>query len=122
MADPPTLHRGDLVDDLASVAGTLPSDRPLVVFHSWVAAYLTEQRQAELVEAVRAAGPGAPGAPPLRRVALRDHRASPLPRRPSPVPVDLVTALVHLPPDGDTAATGRPAPPWPVAAVVGGPR
>ena len=55
-AERPRLVRGDVVDDLASVAATMTSGAPLVVFHSWVAAYLTEARQRELVDAVRALG------------------------------------------------------------------
>ena len=45
-AHPPRLERGDMVDDLARVAATIPGDGPLVVFHSWVAAYLDEERPA----------------------------------------------------------------------------
>jgi hypothetical protein len=99
MPEPPPLHRGDLVDDLEQVASTLPPDRPLVVFHSWVAAYLSEQRQAELVAAVRHLG--------RSRTVHHLYAESPfettaLPTPPSPEPrdPDIVTALVHLPPDG----------------------
>jgi hypothetical protein len=98
--DPPFLYEGDLVDDLARVVDQMPVDGPLVVFHSWVAAYLTEQRQAELVEAVRALG--------HRRPVHHLYAESPVetPGLPTPDPPerrassDLVTALVHIPSDG----------------------
>ena len=41
-----------MIDDLARVAATVEGDGPLVVFHSWVAAYLDEAHQAALVTAV----------------------------------------------------------------------
>ena len=95
--DRPQLHQGDVVDDLERVAETLPSDRPLVIFHSWMAAYLTEQRQIELVQAVQHLG--------RRRPVHHLYAESPfettgLPTPPSPVAreVDIATALVHLPP------------------------
>ena len=59
-AQPPVLHRGDIVDDLERVAGTISTDSPLVIFHTWAAAYLTTQRQGDLVEAVRAIGASRP--------------------------------------------------------------
>ncbi|HWE67467.1 MAG TPA: DUF2332 domain-containing protein, partial [Acidimicrobiales bacterium] len=37
----PAIFEGDLVDDLDAVAATIDDSRPLVVFHSWVAAYLS---------------------------------------------------------------------------------
>jgi hypothetical protein len=52
----PTVHQGDIVEDLPAVAAGIPGDSPLVIFHSWVAAYLTPQRQGELVQAIRAVG------------------------------------------------------------------
>ena len=44
-----------MVTDLPRVAATIPGDDPLVVFHSWVAAYLDEAQQ----RALAAAGAGA---------------------------------------------------------------
>ena len=48
--------KGFVAPGFERVAETLPSDRPLVIFHSWMAAYLTEQRQIELVQAVQHLG------------------------------------------------------------------
>ncbi len=97
---PPVVHQGDIVDDLARVAATIPPDVPLVVFHTWVAAYLSPDRQAELVQAVRALA--------QERTVHHLYAESPietpgLPTPPSPSPrptSSLATALVHLPPDG----------------------
>ncbi len=99
--NPPRLVQGDMVQDLEAVAASIPGDNPLVVFHSWVAAYLDETQQRALAEQVR---------------ALARHRAvhhlycetpfeTPgLPTPPSPVPrqgPDLATTLVHVAPGGD---------------------
>ncbi len=97
----PLLVQGDMVRDLDEVAASIPGDNPLVVFHSWVAAYLDEPQQRALAEQVR---------------ALARHRAvhhlycetpfeTPgLPTPPSPVPrdgPDLATTLVHVAPGAD---------------------
>ena len=55
-AQPPRLERGDLLTDLSHVVATMPGDGPLVVFHSWVAAYLGEEEQRTLAEQVAALG------------------------------------------------------------------
>ena len=73
---PPRLERGDMVTDLPRVAATIAGTGPLVVFHSWVAAYLDEPQQRTLAEEVERAGRAPAGAPPLLRVALRDARAA----------------------------------------------
>jgi hypothetical protein len=52
-AQAPRLERGDMVTNLPDVATTVAGDEPLVVFHSWVAAYLDEERQRALAAAVR---------------------------------------------------------------------
>jgi hypothetical protein len=95
-ADPPVVHQGDIVDDLQRVADTIDRTWPLVVFHSWVAAYLTKERQGQLAEAVR-------GLSRTRRVhylyAESPSETPGLPTPPSPVPrptSDLATALVHV--------------------------
>jgi hypothetical protein len=100
---PPRLERGDLLTDLPRVVATMPGDGPLVVFHSWVAAYLDEAEQRSLARQVAALGKA-------RRVHYL-YCESPfetpgLPTPPSPVRregPDLATALVHVPPGGDTA-------------------
>ena len=56
----PTLVQGDMVDDLAAAAADLGDDGPLVVCHTWAAAYLAEPRQRDLVAAVRALGASRP--------------------------------------------------------------
>jgi hypothetical protein len=47
---------GDLVDDLALLVEDAPKETRLVVFHSWVAAYLPHERQAQLTDALRKLG------------------------------------------------------------------
>jgi hypothetical protein len=99
-AEPPTVHRGDIIDDLAAVADGIADEGPLVVFHTWVAAYLSPQRQGELVEAIRALS--------RQRTVHHLYAESPaetpgLPTPPSPSPrptSSLATALVHLAADG----------------------
>jgi hypothetical protein len=98
---PPRLVRGDMVDDLASVATTIESSGPLVVFHSWVAAYLDEERQRALVAAVRALE--RPGRPVHHLYCESPFETPGLPTPPSPDTregPDLSTALVHLAPGG----------------------
>ena len=97
---PPRLERGDLLTDLPRVVAAMPGDEPLVVFHSWVAAYLSEEGQRTLAQQVAALGEDrqvhhlycespfdTPGLP---------TPASPV-RREGP---DLATALVHVSPGG----------------------
>jgi hypothetical protein len=99
-AAPPTVYRGDIIDDLAGVVDGIPDDGPLVVFHTWVAAYLSPQRQEDLVQAIRALS--------SRRTVHHLYAESPmetpgLPTPPSPSPrptSSLATALVHLAADG----------------------
>jgi hypothetical protein len=97
---PPRLERGDMVRDLPRVASTIAGDGPLVVFHSWVAAYLDEEQQRALVEAVRALG----RLRPVHHLYCETPFETPgLPTPPSPVPregPDLATALVHIGPGG----------------------
>jgi hypothetical protein len=98
------VHRGDIIDDLASVVAGIPADGPLVVFHSWVAAYLSPGRQGQLVDAVRDLSRTRPvhyvyAEAPVETPGL------PTPPSPSPGPTsNLTTALVHL----DLAADGSP--------------
>ncbi len=47
------VDRGELVDDLGPVAATIPDHAHLCLFHTWVAAYLTTDRQRALADAVR---------------------------------------------------------------------
>ena len=98
--DPPRLERGDMVTDLPRVAGTVGGHEPLVVFHSWVAAYLDEDRQRALAGAVRALG----AARPVHHLYLEAAFETPgLPTPPPPEPrpgPDLASALVHVGPDG----------------------
>jgi hypothetical protein len=98
---PPRLERGDMIDDLTRVAATIEGDGPLVVFHSWVAAYLDEAHQAALVTAVKALDRPAR---PVHYLYCESPVETPgLPTPPPPVPrdgPDLATALVHLGPGG----------------------
>ncbi|MGP0031062.1 MAG: DUF2332 domain-containing protein [Acidimicrobiales bacterium] len=105
----PALHTGDIVDRLEEVAATVAPGRPLVVFHSWVAAYLTEARQRELVEAVRALG----AVRPVHYLYAESPVETPgLPTPPAPevhATSHLATALVHLPPRGEGGTGGGSA-------------
>jgi hypothetical protein len=56
-ADPPTLIRGDLVDDLPSLAAQAPGDATLVVFHTSVLYQVPAPRRTLFVDLVR----GLPG-------------------------------------------------------------
>jgi hypothetical protein len=53
---PPPLHRGDLVDALATVASGAPADATLVVYHSAVLAYVDDDRRRAFARAVRELG------------------------------------------------------------------
>jgi hypothetical protein len=53
-ADPPLLVRGDLVDDLAGLAGRAPSGATLVVFHTSVLYQVPVPRRHAFAEVVRA--------------------------------------------------------------------
>jgi hypothetical protein len=53
-ADPPALVRGDLVDDLPSLAARAPADATLVVFHTSVLYQVPAARRAAFVRLVRA--------------------------------------------------------------------
>jgi len=99
-ADPPTVHQGDIIDALPGVVAGIDTEGPLVVFHSWVAAYLSPERQGELVETVRDLS----RTRPLHYVYAEASVETPgLPTPPSPFPsttTHLATALVHLDADG----------------------
>ncbi len=99
-AHPPVLHTGDMVDDVGAVVETVAPGQPLVVFHSWVAAYLTEARQRELVDAVRRLSTSRP-VHYLYAESPVDTRGLPTPPSPEPSPTsDVATVLVHVPPNG----------------------
>jgi hypothetical protein len=89
-----------MIADLPRVAATLPGDNPLVVFHSWVAAYLDVARQRALAEAVRSLD----GVRPVHHLYCETPFETPgLPTPPSPAPhdgPDLATTLVHVGPGG----------------------
>jgi hypothetical protein len=100
---PPRLERGDLLTDLPRVLATVPGDGPVVVFHSWVASYLTEEEQRSLAGQVAALGKDRP----VHHLYCESPFETPgLPTPPSPVRregPDLATALVHVSPGGGTA-------------------
>jgi hypothetical protein len=97
---PPEIQQGDIVDDLPALVDRIPSSGPLVVFHSWVAAYLSPQRQGELVAVVRDLARGR-ALHYLYAEASAETPGLPTPPSPSPRPTShLATALVHLAPDG----------------------
>ena len=107
--DPPRLERGDMLTDLRPVAATDAGDGPLVVFHSWVAAYLDEEQQRALARQVARRSAGTR---PVHHLYCEAPFETPgLPTPPSPVRregPDLATALVHVGPGGGRAdAPGR---------------
>jgi hypothetical protein len=97
-AHPPRLARGNMLTDLQTVAATIVSSGPLVVFHSWVAAYLSEGEQHTLVEQVAALATTRP----VHYLYCESPLETPgLPTPPSPIRrqgPDLATALVHVGP------------------------
>jgi hypothetical protein len=99
--DPPRLEQGDMVHDLPRIAATIGGTTPLVVFHSWVAAYLDEEQQQTLAAEVRALG----GTRPVHHLYCESPFETPgLPTPPSPVlreGPDLATTLVHIGPEGE---------------------
>jgi hypothetical protein len=101
--EPPRLERGDMVTDLHRVAASVGQREPLVVFHSWVAAYLDEEQQRALATAVRTLG----ATRPVHHLYLEAAFETPgLPTPPPPVPrqgPDLASALVHVGPDGEAS-------------------
>jgi hypothetical protein len=99
-SDRPELVQGDMVDDLGGAATRLGGDGPLVIFHSWAAAYLSEERQRALVHAVQAVG----ATRPVHHLYAELPFETPGLPTPEP-PVDLpeargATALVHIGPGG----------------------
>lgn len=48
--DPPSLIRGDAVDELADAIESLPNETHLVVFHSWFLTYLARHRRGAIDE------------------------------------------------------------------------
>jgi len=99
-AHPPAVHPGDIIDDLPEVVAGIEANGPLIVFHSWVAAYLSPQQQGQLVETVRALSRSRP----LHYLYAESPVETPgLPTPPAPgsgPTANLATALVHLPADG----------------------
>jgi len=51
-AHPPVLVQGDMIADLEHVVDQVPDDARVVLFHSWVAAYLSFEEQASLRAAI----------------------------------------------------------------------
>jgi len=102
-AHPPRLERGDMLTDLPRVAASMPGNGPLVVFHSWVAAYLREEEQRSLTEQVAELD----ALRPVHHLYCESPFETPgLPTPPSPVPregPDLATTLVHIGPRGRAA-------------------
>jgi hypothetical protein len=95
-AQRPRLLTGDIIGSLATVVDAIDPTCPLVIFHSWVAAYLTTEQQRTLVAAVIALGASRP-VHYLYAESPVDTRGLPTPASPSPSATsDLATALVHL--------------------------
>ncbi|MEM7750265.1 MAG: DUF2332 domain-containing protein, partial [Pseudomonadota bacterium] len=43
--NPPRIHRGNLLEDLSRIADTVPSNAQLVIFHTAVLAYVSDQKE-----------------------------------------------------------------------------
>jgi hypothetical protein len=100
MEDRPRLVQGDMVADLGAVAATVGGDSPLVVFHSWVAAYLTEEQQRGLVAAVQQVGETRPVHHLYAELPF-ETPGLPTPHGPDLRPgAQAATALVHIGPHG----------------------
>ena len=54
--DPPTVHRGDLLTDLPSLAAQAPADATLVIYHSSVLWYVAADKREEFASTVRSLG------------------------------------------------------------------
>jgi hypothetical protein len=97
-AHPARLERGDMLTDLGRVVATIDAATPLVIFHSWVAAYLDEGEQRALTAEISAIGLDRP----VHHLYCESPFETPgLPTPPSPVlreGPDLATALVHIGP------------------------
>jgi hypothetical protein len=102
-ANPPRLEQGDMVTDLPRIAATIPGHGPLVVFHSWVAAYLDQEQQRRLAREVSDLGTRRP----VHHLYCESPFETPgLPTPARPVPrdgPDLATALVHVGPESAPA-------------------
>ena len=113
--DPPRLVQGDMVRDLGSVADSIPGDNPLVVFHSWVAAYLDEPQQQALADEVRALG--------RRRCRCTTSTARPPSRRRAcrPRPRPCAGRVPTSPPQSSTSARApsRCGSPTPIPTATG---
>jgi hypothetical protein len=94
--DRPRLVTGDMVEDLEAVAATVGGDSPLVVFHSWVAAYLTEAEQRALVDAIGRVGATRPVHHLYAELPF-ETPGLPTPDGPDTRPgANAATALVHI--------------------------
>lgn len=58
--DPPTIHRGDVIDLMPSVTSELPADAPRVVFHSATRIHVPSDRRAAFDAAIMSAGDTGP--------------------------------------------------------------
>jgi hypothetical protein len=89
-----------MVRDLTSVARTIGGDEPLIIFHTWVAAYLTEEEQRALVDIVAALGASRPVHHLYAELPF-ETPGLPMPPGPEARPrADAATALVHIGPGG----------------------
>lgn len=86
-ADPPRIVQGDLLEHLAALAATAPSDATLVVFHSAVLLYLDADERRRFADLV-AGLPAALGRPV---VWISNETLGTLPEIDAQVPTDAVT-------------------------------
>ncbi|GIE34912.1 hypothetical protein Ait01nite_079570 [Actinoplanes italicus] len=95
-ADPPTLVRGDLVDDLPALAAQAPAGATLVVFHTSVLYQVPEDRRRAFEDLVRTM--------PGHRISVEAPEVVPFPDLP-PAPDDTLHNVVAL--DGVPLAWAR---------------
>lgn len=89
----PPVVTGDMVEDLAAVSLAAPAGAALCIYHTWAAAYLSVDRQRELVEAVQEVAEERP----VRWLFVEnphDVPSLPVPPPPGPAKVGGPTALV----------------------------
>jgi len=101
---PLRIEQGDFVDRLVSVVAEVTDDAHLCVFHSWAAAYLSEDRQHDLTASLRYV---ARNRPVSWIFAESPHETPGLPHPPAPRHIKGATALVLVELDGTTEHARR---------------
>ena len=94
--EPPVVHRADMVEAVEDLAATVPGDVHLCILHTWAAAYLSPERQLDLVAALTRIGRSRPLSWLFAENAF-EVPSLPLPRPPGgQSPVGGATAMVEV--------------------------